>query len=171
MPVRDKEVEPTVIVVVEKASTEAENIFCGTGDACLIANFFKGTLSVVVPDMVRRFLKIRDIQVEPAIVIVVAKRDTHGSHGAAARRESHTAEQPNFVERPIVFIMVEIGIQSVVGHEQVRPAIVIVVGGSHREILTFRLVDPRYRRCVGEGSIAIIVIENVSGTFVNAGWT
>src|SRR5260370_8730769 len=127
MPVRDKEVEPTVIVVVEKASTEAENIFCRTGDACLIANFFKGTLSVVVPDMVRRFLKIRDIKIEPAIVVVIAKRDTHGSHGTAACSEGHAAEEPNFIKITIVFIMVETGIQPTVRPQSVTPPHSIVV--------------------------------------------
>src|SRR5260370_17451926 len=144
MPVRDKEVEPTVIVVVETASTEAENIFGGTGDACLIANFFKGTLSVVVPDMVRRFLKIRDIKIEPAIVVVIAKRDTHGSHGTAPCSEGHAAEEPNFIKSTIAFIMVEIGIKSAVGHEQVRPPVVIVVTGSHQEILPSSFVNPTY---------------------------
>src|SRR5262249_35135767 len=79
MTVRDKEIQPTVVVVVEKASAKTEHFFRGTGDSCFIANFFEASLSVIVPDMVRRLLEIGYVQVEPAIVVVVAQRNTHRS--------------------------------------------------------------------------------------------
>ena len=80
----DEKVQPSVVVVVEEASTETEHIVGGDGDAGLIADLDEGALSIVVPEMVRGFLEIGYVEIEPAIVVIVAKRDTHGGHRATS---------------------------------------------------------------------------------------
>src|SRR5437660_11825584 len=67
--------------------------------------------------------------------------------------------------------MVEVGIESIVGDEQVGPAIIVVVVGGHGEILAFGLVDFGLDGYVREGSVAIIMVERVRAAPVNTGRT
>jgi hypothetical protein len=57
-----------------------------------------------------------------------------------------------------VLVAVEIGVETVVGNEQIRPAIVIVIGGAYGKIFAFRLIDISFVGYVGESSITIIMV-------------
>src|SRR5262249_25426839 len=59
-----------------------------------------------------------------------------------------------------MLVMVEKGFDSVVGHEEVRPAIIIVIGGTHREVVALRMIDFHGSGDIGEGPVAVVVIQN-----------
>ena len=52
MAVGDKNIQPTIVVIVEKASAETEHIACRPGDAGLIADLIKKSFAFVVPKVV-----------------------------------------------------------------------------------------------------------------------
>jgi hypothetical protein len=58
LPIRDEQIELAVIVVIEEAASEAQHALRRGCKPGAIANFFKKTLSIVVPDMIARTLKI-----------------------------------------------------------------------------------------------------------------
>src|SRR5205814_503835 len=71
-------------------------------------------------------------------------------------------------ERSIAIVVVEIGIEAIVSHEQIRPAVVVIIGGADGKILAFRLIDFRRHRYVGERAIAVVVIERVRTAPIDA---
>src|SRR5439155_20485881 len=73
MAIGNEQVEPAIIVIVKKAAAEAENVVCWSSDAKLIADFVEVSSAVAVPDMVRRSLEVRNIQIQPAVIIIVTQ--------------------------------------------------------------------------------------------------
>lgn len=70
--VANEKVEPPVAVVIEKRSTDAPTRDVGAGFGSDIS---KCTVSVVAPHLV--VAEIRDIEIDPAVIIEVRGRDTH----------------------------------------------------------------------------------------------
>src|SRR5262245_57724948 len=56
--------------------------------------------------------------------------------------------------------MVEKGFDTVVGHEEVRPAIIILIGGAHREVVALRMIDFHGSGDISERPVAVVVIQN-----------
>jgi len=131
VPNGDKDVEPAVIVVVEEPSAETKHVGGRTCDSCLMTDVPEPALAVVVEHVIRILLKIGDEQVQPAIVIVVAQRYAHSCHGVAETRHGHPRLHADLSELPVVVVMEQICRQSIIGDEQVGPAVVVVVGGPH----------------------------------------
>src|SRR6266581_7483078 len=153
--VGDENVQSAIIVIVEEAPAETENLFCWPRDTGLFTHLVKKSFSVVAPKVIGGSLEIRNIEVELAIVVVVAQRNAHRRHDRSPRRYRHPGGKADFFESTVVLIVVEISIQAVVGHEQVRPSIVVVIRCLHGKILAFRLMDPRRFRDIAEGAVAI----------------
>src|SRR5437773_1488770 len=63
-------------------------------------------------------------------------------------------------------VLVNEAVQMAVGQEQVRPAVVIEVDADHAErvVLLREQYDSRFLADVGEGAIAIIVVEIISSS-------
>lgn len=124
-----------------------------------------------MPEVIRILLKIRDKEIEPAIVVIVAKRYAHRGHRVALRGKRHPRDDSDLLERAVMLVMIEVGVQAVVGHEQIRPPVVVVVRRAHGEIFALRLVDLGSLRHIAEGPVSIIVIEDVRRALVHAGRT
>ena len=69
--VGDEEVEPTIVVIVDESAAKAQYFARRKGDPRLIADLVKVALSGVVPQMVRAFLEVRNIEIQPTVVIIV----------------------------------------------------------------------------------------------------
>src|SRR6266850_5177715 len=114
-----------------------------------------------MPDVVGGTLEIGDVEIEPAIVVIIPKRNAHGGHDTPLGGEGHATDDSDFFECPIALVVVEIGIEAIVGNEQIRPAVVIIVGGTDGKIFAVRLIDLRCNRYVGEGAVAVVVIQRI----------
>ena len=117
MTVRNKEIEPAIIVVIEKAAAKAQYMTGGDGDSRLIAYLIEIAFSVVVPHVIGRSLEIWNIQIQPAVVVVVTERNAHGGHESATCWIGHAAGHGYFLERAVVLIVIEIGLEAVIGDE------------------------------------------------------
>jgi len=56
--VGNEQVQPAVVVIIEKASAEAEHIMRGPGNTGLITDFVEKSFTIVVPKVVGGSLKI-----------------------------------------------------------------------------------------------------------------
>src|SRR5713101_2256871 len=169
VPIGDEQVQPSVVIVIEKAAAEAQHISGGHRDPGDIAHLVEESFAVVVPDMIRRQLEIRDVQVEIAVVIVIAERNAHGSHGGAVGCKRHSAGDGYFGEGAVVIVVIKIRLDSVIGDEQVGPSVIVVVGGCYRKVQALGLKDFRGLRDIGESAIAVVVIEHIGCSAVDRG--
>src|SRR5208337_1825284 len=167
--VGDEKVEPAVVVVVEKASAETENASRGHADTDAIADFVEIPLAVIFPEVIGTSLEIRNIQIKPAVIVIVAEGNAHGGHGEAVAGKSHAGHGTLFLERAVVFVVVKVGAQTVIGDEDVRPAVVVVISGADGKILAVRLENTGFFGDVRKRAVAVVVIKSVGATFVRAG--
>src|SRR5437016_6683818 len=89
--VGNEDIEPAVVVIVEEASAKAQHF---TGRSCkagLITDLVEEAPAIVLPKVVGGSLKVGNVQIEPAVVIKVSQRHTHGRHGLALSGKGHTA--------------------------------------------------------------------------------
>ena len=137
--VRDEHIEMAVVVVVEEPSAEAEVVASCHVQASRLGHVFKRTPSIVAPQVIGTALPVRYVQVEPAIVVVVAKRDAHPSHDLAVACDCHAADECSLLEGAVVLVVKEVCEDAVVGDENVRPTVIIVVRRANGEVLAVRL--------------------------------
>ena len=66
-----------------------------------------------------------------------------------------------------MFVMVKIGFDSIVGHEQVWPAVIVIVCSSHRKVFALGLKYVHGASYIGECPVAIVVIQRVNASLVS----
>src|SRR6266567_39463 len=81
--ISNQDVSEAVVVVVKKTAAEAEDVVCWSGDAEFIADFVEVPFAVTMPNMVRRSLEVRNVQIQPAVIIIVTQGNAHRSHQMA----------------------------------------------------------------------------------------
>src|SRR5579864_1725197 len=143
MPVGDENIQPPVVVVIEETSAETEYIPRRSGDPRFVAHLVEEPFPIVVPNVIRGTLKVGNIEIELAIIVVIAQRDAHRSHDRSPGSYGHARAETDLFESTVAFVVIEIGVQPIVRYEQIRPAIIVVVGGLHGKILTLWLIDSR----------------------------
>src|SRR5439155_471763 len=84
----------------------------------------------------------------PAVIVVVAQGNAHSSHHASTSGETHPGDRSNLIELAVALVVVKKRVQSIVGHEQIGPAVVVVVSRPHGKILALRIVDSHGLRYV-----------------------
>ena len=104
-----------------------------------------------MPEVIRILLEVGDEEIERAVVVVVAEGNAHCGHGAAARGKRHAADGADFVELAIALVVVEVGVQAVVGDEEIGPTVIVVISGAYGKILALGLEDFG-ARCVPPGA-------------------
>src|SRR2546430_5653090 len=139
--VGNEQVQPSVIVVIEKASPEAEHIMRGTGNTGLITDFVEKSFAIVVPEVVGRSLEIGDIEIKPAIIVIVTQRNAHRRHHSSLGSKRHPAGDSDLFKSAVVLVVVEIGRQTIGGDEQIRPTVVVIISSADRKILALRPED------------------------------
>src|SRR5260370_11724438 len=79
MPVGDENIQPPVIVVIEEASAETEDIPCRSRDPRFVAHLVEKSFPIVMPNVIRGTLKVGNIEIELSIIVVITQRDAHRS--------------------------------------------------------------------------------------------
>src|ERR1700730_1537088 len=171
VPIGNEDIQPAIIVVIEESASETEHLACRPRNSGFVTHFVEESFSIVVPKMIRGPLKVGDIEIELPVVIVVAQSDAHRSHDRSPRCHGHTGGEADLLESTVVLVVVKVCIQPVISYEQVRPAVVVVVGGLHGKILALWLINPSRLRHVGERAIVIIAVKRVGTPLVLTGRT
>ncbi len=64
-----KEIEPAVVVVVDKTSSKAQDVMGGARNSGLVADLVEEAFAIILPKVVGGQLKIRDVQFKPTVVL------------------------------------------------------------------------------------------------------
>ena len=77
MPVGEKKVEQPIVVVIQKPRTPAEERNRRVGDSRRVAHIGKTGVAIVAVERVVVVGKIRDAEIDFAIAVVIADRNSH----------------------------------------------------------------------------------------------
>ena len=115
--------------------------------------------------MIERGRVAREIclhEIEVAVEIVVGGGDSHAGLRLAVGAQGATGFERDVDELAIFLVLVEGAGGGVVGNVDVGPAVVVEIGGEHAKTIgAICAENPRDPRDVGEGSVAVVVIQDV----------
>src|SRR5205823_5020288 len=114
MTIGDEQIQPPIVVIIKKSSPKTEHIVRGTGDAGLVTDLVEKFFAIVVPEVIGGSLEIRDVEIEPAVVVIIAEGYAHCRHGSPLGCKCHAARNPNLLESAVVLVEVEVGFDPVV---------------------------------------------------------
>ncbi len=107
MTVDDQQINPTVVVVVKKLGSPTNVGQTYGSDFCCVRNIGKRSVPIIVVKSVVVVIEICNEQIEFAIVIIVAQRDSHASLLAAVFIYRRTGIETNIFESPVTIIVIE----------------------------------------------------------------
>ena len=111
-----KDVFPSVVVVVEESNPKPQKGHTDGGETRGAAEIVEGPVAVVVIEVVRVVGKICFHQVQPSVVVVIAKIHTHAGLLASVSAEGDSGRHAHFGESPIPVVVVEKTGGRIVGH-------------------------------------------------------
>src|SRR5260370_29565920 len=101
-------------------------------------------------------------EMEVAGEIVIGGGGAHAGLGFAVGAEGAAGFHGDVGEGAVFFILIEGAGGGIVGDVNVRPAIVVEVGGEHAETVSaVGLQNASFFADVGEGAVTIVVIQNI----------
>src|SRR6266581_4930631 len=165
--VGDENVEPGVIVHVEKSGAPADVGIAGLTYSRCPTDIVETLRTGVAIEGIGLLLEVRDEEAEAAAVVVITPIDAHVAELHAFAAESHAGEHAHVGEGAVVIVMVEIVGDGVVSDEEIGPAIVIVVHPHDPEaVVADVIVDAGLDGDVFELAVAETMIK---GTAAEAG--
>ena len=161
-----QDVGPAVIIKVGKAASPSHWLVRIAAQA-RVPRDVRESLGLPIQVEAHGLISIaRDQQIEIAIMIDVRKIGGHVAHGFAIQAQRCAGQQSLVFESAIVFVAIEKIGTHVIGHEEIGPAVVVIIGphNAHTQAFVW-IADARFFRHIFKRSIAAIVIENVRLTF------
>ena len=155
MPVGGEQVEPAVVVGIQKSGPETEEITagrCQPGGGRVVD---EEALAQVVKEAGRFAVIVRDGQVDQAVAIHVAARHSHTCLVAAGGIRGHTGLMADFLESKSTKIVEQEISRAVVGHEHVGPAVAVEVGCDDSQATAVAVNDARVCRHIDEPTVVV----------------
>src|SRR2546425_10566760 len=159
--VADENVGPAVVVHVEKAAAPAEilRVRAESGGESGVLEIGAAEIAI---ERGRVAGEIGFDDVEIAVEIVIDSGDAHAGLGLAVGREGAAGLDGDVRERAVLFVLIERAGLRVVGDVDVGPAVVVEIGGENAEAEgAVGLQNTRGFGDIGEGAIAVVVIEDI----------
>ena len=140
MAVRDKQIDPAVVVVIEKLRAPADVRQTHRRDLRGVRKIGERVFAVVMIKRVVFVGEVGDEDVELAVVIVVAGGHAHAALLAAVFIDRGARSEPDLFKRAVAFVAVMKIRRRVVGDEDIDQAVVVEVAGEHAEaVITVRV--------------------------------
>src|SRR3989441_4273970 len=159
--VANENVGPAVVVHVEKAAAPAEILRVSAESSGESGVLEIGATEIAI-ERGRVAGEIRLDDVEIAVEVVIGGGDAHAGLGLAVGREGAAGFDGDIGERAVPFVLIERAGLRVVGDVNVGPAVVVEIGGEDAEAESaVGLQDAGGFGDVGEGAVAVVVIEDV----------
>src|SRR5229473_3114309 len=159
--VANENVGPAVVVHVEKPAAPAE-ILGMLPEAALVSGVLEIGAAEIVVKRGCVAGKICFDEIEIAVEIIIGGGDAHARLGLAVGAESAACFYGDVGESAVLLILIESAGGGIVGDVNVRPAVVVEIGGEHAEAEgAVGLQDAGFFADVAERSVAVVVIENV----------
>src|SRR5260370_2144434 len=159
--VADENVGLAVVVHVEKAATPAE-VLSVPAEAGLKSGIFKIRAAEVAVQRRSVAGKIRFDEIEIAVEIVIGGGDAHAGLGLAIGTESAAGFDGDVRKGAIFLVLIERAGGGIVSDRDVRPAVVVEISGEDTEAVSCSCFENAgFLADVGEGAVAVVVIEDV----------
>ncbi len=117
---------------------------------------------VVVVEVLGVVGKVALHQVSPAVVVVVGEVRAHARLLLALAAVGNSRLHADVGEGAVAVVVVKRAGRGIVGHVDVGPAVAVIIAPHHAQTVILAGVDPGALGDVGEGSITIVVEEEVA---------
>ena len=163
MAVRDHQVLPAVVVVVEEGGAPAD-----VGKARRRGPRPEGDIARIVALIaIKRVVllgEVGDEDAQPAARVVVGDRHAHPALLGAVLAHGNPHEEPRFLEGPALPVDVEVVGGRVVGDVEVEPAVAVHVDpGDAKAEVAVGIADARFLADLGEGAARILAEQEIGG--------
>src|SRR5258706_13750187 len=166
MTVGNEQIDPPVVVVIENLGSPADIRKADRRHSGIVGNICERIATNTAVKHIVFIVEVGDEYVEPSVVVIVTQRDAHAALLGAVSVNRHARFESDLLKRAVPVVMVEIVRRRVVGDENIYPAVAIKVTGDNvQPVVTDRVVDAGLFRHVGKCSVAVIVIERVTGAW------
>ena len=162
MPVGYEDVEPAIVVHVKKARSPLHQGIAWLADLGTQTDIVKSPCGRIAIQGIGLIGEGGYENVEQATVVIVAKIDSHIALRLSGTAESNAREGAYLCEGAVMTVVVQVVRSRVVGHEQIGPAVVVVVGphGS-QPVVPGRIVHTRFHRNLFERAVAPVVVQEI----------
>src|SRR6266446_5385747 len=168
--VGDEKIEPGVIVHIKEPSTPANVRIAGLADAGSPAHVVESLLAHIAIERVGLLLKMGNEEAQAAAVVIIAPVPSHVAELHPFAAKSHAGKHAHVRESAIVIVVVEVVGNGIVGDQEVRPAIVVVIDPHDAEAVVADLImDAGFDGNFLKGAVATIVIQKIALAFESPG--
>ena len=167
--VRRKDIQPAIVVEVTEGRAESQEEERGIAHARAEGGLGKRAVSVVPVQRVGFQGEIRHVDVRRPVPVVVAEVHPHARPRDAVLAVGHARQQGPVRKRAVAVVPVEEIRRQVVGDEDVRPPVAVVIAPHDPEALAARVRDARLRGNVRKSPVAVVPVEQVGRTLIDIG--
>src|SRR5258707_14218309 len=167
MAINTKQIEMTVIVVVEEEGRPTEISHGRFTNPRWVRNICKKSAAVIVEEDIVVVGERGDEQIHAAVMIVIAHGDSHAGHLLAIAVIGDTGRNGDLFKRTVAFVAVKIVRVGVVRHEDIGPAVVVKILEDRLEAeIQLTVGYTGLFGDIGESAVAVVVVESVGRAFV-----
>src|SRR6202521_6131694 len=121
--VGNEQIDPTVVVVIEKLSSPAYIRKAYRGHSGIVGNIRERIASNVAVKHIVFIVEVGDEYIEPSVMIIVTHCDAHAPLLGAVSVDRQARFESDLAKRAVPIVMVEIIRRRVIGDENISPAI------------------------------------------------
>ena len=156
-----KQVFPTVVVVIEEGGPPSQQAPAGESDSCCVTDVAEDTAPEVAVQRVVVVGEVGDVEVEEAVVVIVAQCHAHPRLSLAVFIVSGAGQHADLPERSIPLVLKQKVCHRIVGDIQVQVAVVIEIAPDRAQAIGRRHRHSRGTSHIREGAVTVVVIEHV----------
>ena len=123
----------------------------------------------IAKQVVRLQLEVRDHQIEAAVAIVVAEVGAHAGPGFAVAGDRDAGQQADFAKDATALVVIQEVRHQIVGDEQVRPSVVVVVAEHDPQTFPGSREQTRFPCQIRKGPVSVVPVEDVRKSPVDIG--
>ena len=163
-PAGNKQILPSVVIEIERARAPGRHAMAECRHAGDIGHIVKLRAAVLVKrESVAEHRSVKNLR-QP-IIVEIAEVRPHAGDDAAIGCVSDPLLQGRVLEGAIAVVVHQKIGRCVIGHKDVSKAVIIVVGERQSHAFAHIPSDMRRQRDIPECSLAVILVQNIWGTF------
>src|SRR5712671_8164325 len=144
MPIGDEDIRPAIIVIIEKKASEAQRDQSGPSNFGLRGLVHKKSAAFIVVERHHLVGEVADDDAGMAAAVVVGGVHAHAGARHAIFAESYTSGDSALFEGAIFFIEVEFVGLSVIGNQDVGPAVTVVIEDGDAQAFRSGIAEPGF---------------------------
>ncbi len=159
----DEDIGPGVVVHVKKAGAPAHQAVVLLSHAGSPAHILEAFRAEIFVKTIGLFGKMGDEEAEPSAVVEIGEIHAHVAELHAFATEREAGEHAYVRKGAVVIVVVKVVGNGIIGDEQVRPAIIVVVRPHHTQaVIADFVANASFCGDFFKSAIAAIVIEEIA---------